>query len=120
MWYTLFDEQRTGDGQFTAQVKTDPDSPWYDGHFSGDPVLPGIAQLDMVAELIRRQAEGRPVLQGLSRVKFRQRIQPGQVLKIIVSAGREEQTYSFRMTTEDEQLVSSGVMRFFMSEPGAA
>ena len=92
---------------------TDADSPWYDGHFPGDPVLPGIGQLAMVAELIRRVTGRELAVCGLSRVKFRKRILPGEGLDIVAVAGKAENSYSFRITTGEEQLVSSGIMKFY-------
>jgi 3-hydroxymyristoyl/3-hydroxydecanoyl-(acyl carrier protein) dehydratase len=84
----------------------------FDGHFPGDPTLPGIGQLSMVSDVIGRLAGPGYVLTGLGRVKFRRRVQPGERLQIHAVAGNNKKTYSFRMTVGDDELVSSGVMRF--------
>jgi 3-hydroxymyristoyl/3-hydroxydecanoyl-(acyl carrier protein) dehydratase len=116
MWYTLSKLERNSEQELVGEVMTDADSPWYDGHFPGDPVLPGIGQLDMVAELIRHLSGRELVVNGLSRVKFRRRILPGELLVIAAAAGKAENSYSFRITTGKEQLVSSGIMKFYSNK----
>ena len=112
MWYSLVDLQLTGEKEVLAKVKTDAHSPWFDGHFPGDPTLPAIGQLDMISHVIGWLLGDEFSMSGLGRVKFRRRVQPGELLKIQAVAGKSENTYSFRMTTGDDELVSSGVMKF--------
>lgn len=95
-----------------AKVKIDADSPWFDGHFPGDPTLPGIGQLSMVADAVGHLLGDEYCVIGLSRVKFRRRIQPAEILNIHAVAGKSENVYSFRLTTGDDELVSSGMIKF--------
>ncbi len=112
MWYSLLDLQFPGPKEVLATVRVEEDSPWFDGHFPGDPTLPGIGQLSMVTDVIGRLAGREYALSGLGRVKFRRRVQPGEDLLIHAAAGKKQQSYSFRMTTQEKELVSSGVMQF--------
>ncbi len=112
MWYSLLTLEFPGTDEVRASVGIKEDSPWFDGHFPGDPTLPGIGQLSMVSDVIGRLAGPGYVLTGLGRVKFRRRVQPGERLHIYAVAGNKKKSYSFRMTIGDDELVSSGVMRF--------
>ncbi|MEE4314762.1 MAG: hypothetical protein V2J11_09675 [Desulfofustis sp.] len=109
MWYSLVSLQQTGKDSLSATVTTDADAPWYDGHFPGEPVLPGVAQLELVAELTSTLA-GEPVfVDSLSRVKFRKLIAPGESLKITVSRNESKDAYVFKITSGQEN-VSSGIL----------
>jgi 3-hydroxymyristoyl/3-hydroxydecanoyl-(acyl carrier protein) dehydratase len=64
------------------QVSIPADSPWFQGHFPGDPMLPGIAQLHLVMDAIRASL-GRGVrLVGLKRVRFKRVIRPEETIEI--------------------------------------
>lgn len=88
----------------------DRQSPWFSGHFPNNPVLPGVAQLKMVLDLLARRGYGNVRLAGLSRVKFRRLVRPGEVLEITVSNGADENRLSFTITCGDEP-VCSGKMQ---------
>jgi len=103
--------KKTGDNDMVASVTTDASSPWFAGHFPDDPILPGIAQLKMVADLISGAEEGNLIMTGLSRIKFRKIVRPGELLDIHATRGKEKNKYTFRITSGNEE-VCSGVMLF--------
>jgi 3-hydroxyacyl-[acyl-carrier-protein] dehydratase len=88
------------------------ESEWFSGHFPGDPILPGIAQLEMVAGLLGTEQHGEMQLTGLRRVKFRKLVRPGELLNIQTAPGNKPGHYSFRITSSNEQEVCSGQMVF--------
>jgi len=93
-----------------ADVRVPEESPWFDGHFPGHPVLPGIAQLGMVADLIQ-EALGFPArVVEVGRVRFKQMILPGDQLQVSAEPrpGRDG-AYAFRLTRQ-ETVVCSGTM----------
>lgn len=94
-----------------ASVTTAAHSPWFSGHFPDDPILPGIAQLKMVIDLIARSEKGDLRMTGLSRVKFRKIVRPGEVLDIHVTCGNKKDQYTFKITSGHED-VCSGWMYF--------
>jgi len=108
--YSLSDIRPSDSGAFLAKAKIQPDSPWFSGHFPGDPILPGIAQLLMVSDVIRL-AMGRNVnISGVRKVRFRQIIRPDDPLKILVTPVREDPpTYSFKILMKEE-IACSGVI----------
>lgn len=110
MWYKYMSDNQGGKDEIRARIQVPPDSPWFDGHFPEAPLLPGVAQLGMVHDLlIRIFKEKRPVTQ-VSRVRFKQMIRPHQSLVLTVKIGADDASHSFRITG-DEGLICSGQMR---------
>jgi 3-hydroxymyristoyl/3-hydroxydecanoyl-(acyl carrier protein) dehydratase len=69
-------------------ARLEASSLWFSGHFPQEPILPGIAILSMVADVIRRDAleAGKQVrITGIRRVRFRVPIRPGDSLSISIS-----------------------------------
>jgi 3-hydroxymyristoyl/3-hydroxydecanoyl-(acyl carrier protein) dehydratase len=80
------------------------DSPWFCGHFPGDPILPGIAQIELVLTLLENHFR-RPVrLRRLGRVKFKKIVRPGETLDIQAGAGNKENVYCFRIVSAGEEV----------------
>ncbi|MBU1568883.1 MAG: hypothetical protein KJ630_25070 [Proteobacteria bacterium] len=95
----------------TTSVITENNSPWFSGHFPNNPILPGIAQLKMVVDVITKLGADNVCLTGLSRVKFRKIVRPGEQLDIQVTRSNTENHYTFRITSGNED-VCSGKMFF--------
>ena len=94
-----------------------PESPWFDGHFPGDPTLPGIAQLEMALDTIRLAGKPNLSAAGFRRVRFKRMIRPGEKLEIIAAPGKmHENAYAFRILVADE-LACNGVI--FIKDPDA-
>lgn len=112
MWYNLKDIQKSPSGRISAVVDVPPDSRWFQGHFPGEPILPGVALIEMVYEITcRAQGAGR-LMQGLRRVRFKQIIRPHDILDITISfMDGDEAKSSFQVLLAGE-VVSSGHMIF--------
>jgi 3-hydroxymyristoyl/3-hydroxydecanoyl-(acyl carrier protein) dehydratase len=111
LWYKLVELKKTGKNEVYARVTTDHDSLWFSGHFPDNPILPGVAQLDMVADCIAAAKENTGPMTGLSRIKFRKIVRPGELLDIHATCDNKKDQYDFRITSRDED-VCSGIMRF--------
>jgi len=85
------------------------DASWFDGHFPGWPVLPGIAQLGMVYELVRHALDGSVRVVEVSRVRFKQRIAPDDRLTVVAESRTGGGRYAFRISRGDE-VVCTGTM----------
>ncbi len=96
---------------FTSSRSVEKDSPWFQGHFPDDPILPGVAQLKYVAELITTSEKESLQMTGVSRVKFRRIVKPQEKLDIVVNREEKGQRYQFSVTCGDED-VCSGRMYF--------
>lgn len=95
--------------ELTSSVTIDGDSPWFSGHFPDDPIFPGIAQLKMVADLVCQTVASDLYMTGMSRVKFRKIVRPGDLLDICVNRDVKENMYTFRITSEGEDVCSGKV-----------
>jgi 3-hydroxyacyl-[acyl-carrier-protein] dehydratase len=110
LWYVI-EFTKLVEGQMTARVSVDSGSPWFAGHFPGDPVLPGIAQLKMVADLIAGFRKDDVYLSGLSRIRFKKIVRPGEALDIHAAPAGKNNQYAFRITSSSSD-ICSGLMLF--------
>jgi 3-hydroxymyristoyl/3-hydroxydecanoyl-(acyl carrier protein) dehydratase len=109
MWYLLLDLEIPKPNDIKARVMVNEDSPWFSGHFPDRPILPGIAQLKMVADVIALARQERLGIKRLHRVKFKRIVKPGERLDIHAAATNAGPLYSFRITHDTED-VCSGTM----------
>ena len=111
MWYRLNKIGRSNENEFRADVQVPADSPWFDGHFPGEPVLPGLAQISMVFDMIQKASGGAWCVSGVSRIRFKRIVRPEERLEIIaVPLAKQTDAFSFRIQVEGE-LACSGVIR---------
>ena len=106
MWYSTIRSGLDDKDCVTATVSTDQHSPWFSGHFPGDPILPGVAQLHMVTASIAKVLKTQLVLKSVARIKFKKLIRPGDILDIHVEAAAKENHYSFQITSEQQEVCS--------------
>jgi 3-hydroxyacyl-[acyl-carrier-protein] dehydratase len=91
-----------------AEVAIPTDSLWFDGHFPGMPLLPGIAQLAMVEEVIATAWPRQRWAGHFSRVRFKLKIDPGSPVVIKVARNKDKpEVFSFQIAT-DEGLACAG------------
>jgi len=92
----------------TAEVAAD--SSWFSGHFPGEPILPGIAQLDMVRDAISWLHQKPLRVLGVRSVRFKRIIRPDERLTVLVSPKEgEDSAYVFRITAAGER-ASNGIL----------
>ena len=103
----LFDPRRPGvrlvastPGEVTLRLQVDATLPQFDGHFTGHPILPGVAQLDWVMLLAREWLPLQPLAQagftGIDHLKFQQVITPGMTLELTLSLAAPLLSFSYR------------------------
>lgn len=111
MWHSLNSCRKSSSGEVSASVAMAADSQWFSGHFPGEPVLPGIAQLGIVLDALTQTSRGKLRIAGFSRVRFKQLIRPDDPLEVVISPLETEPgAYSFRLTT-GKHLACSGVVK---------
>jgi len=92
------------------QTSVPADALWFQGHFPGDPMLPGIAQLHLVLEAIKAHLGEGVRLTGLKRVRFKRIIRPGEFIAITAEPVPDKAgLFRFGLTVEGEN-ACSGLM----------
>jgi 3-hydroxyacyl-[acyl-carrier-protein] dehydratase len=101
-------------GTLMADFQIREDSPWFDGHFPEEPILPGVAILSMVTEMIghfegMQQKEIR--IAGLKRVRFKLPVRPQDTVTLALSREKTGRvfTYAFQAWVKEE-LACAGVV----------
>lgn len=81
---------------------------FFDGHFPGQPILPGVMQLQLAVERCEELLGKKIVLKEVKKMKFVQIIQPKEEIRLKTTFAKEgEMTYEF---FRGETLCSSGVL----------
>jgi len=81
--------------------KVEPDLPWFRGHFTNAPVLPGLSQVHMAVRLAEEIWSVAPASFNVSRMKFQKVIQPGDVVEMDLSFNFQTRRLTFSMTGPD-------------------
>jgi 3-hydroxyacyl-[acyl-carrier-protein] dehydratase len=113
--WSLLKEVKANDNNHIEAIADVPaDSPWFSGHFPGEPILPGIALIHLVKQAIIQEAlkKGDKLqLHALRRVRFIQPVWPGETLSVSISAedADEDVLFSFRVVKK-ENVVCTGLI----------
>ncbi|MGH8018300.1 MAG: bifunctional UDP-3-O-[3-hydroxymyristoyl] N-acetylglucosamine deacetylase/3-hydroxyacyl-ACP dehydratase [Opitutaceae bacterium] len=116
-----------GDGELVAIKNVTINEPYFNGHFPGNPVMPGVLQLEAMAQaagvvMLRRSGnEGRTAFfLSADKVKYRKPVRPGDqlIINARITKVRGEKLASATCTCSvDGQVVSSAELMFaFASE----
>ncbi len=92
----------------SAETSIEENSYWFSGHFPGDPILPGIAQILLVNDMIK-SVNDTLSLASVKRVKFRRLVRPNEKLR--VHAKKSGGTNYFFTLYSGDELVSSGIFQ---------
>jgi acyl-coenzyme A synthetase/AMP-(fatty) acid ligase len=97
--------REVGGAEACFDLKLNPDLCWFDGHFPGQPILPGVAQLH-IASSFAEEAWG-TIATGseMSRVKFRRVMQPGDLVTLVLIRNGDDRL-DFRYLRGDEVMAS--------------
>ncbi len=100
--------------------------PFFQGHFPGQPIMPGVLQIEAMAQLagalLLRKAENAnklAVLLSIDKVKLRKTVVPGDQLRIEAEAERVKNRTGFVHTwcTVEGKLVCEAYMKFMLVDP---
>lgn len=123
-WHFISHDRALSDNRTLIQATAPNGSPWYSGHFPGNPILPGLAILAMVKEAILGEESVRGTeirVVGLRRVRFRFPVKPDDRLILSFSRSRQEEkiSYSFQVFL-DTKPVCSGIMAAVILSEGCS
>jgi 3-hydroxyacyl-[acyl-carrier-protein] dehydratase len=93
------------DGAFTITI----DHPALDGHFPGNPIVPGVLVLEQVQRALQERI-GRVRLTGLSQVKFLSPLRPGETC--VVSFRDLAATQAHFDCRSGTRAIARGTLRF--------
>ena len=113
-WLVLHEVKAQEPNRIEGLAVVPVDSPWFSGHFPGEPILPGIALINLAWQAIIRNVEktGEEIsLNALRRVRFTRPVRPGENLSLSVTAeaAHEETIYSFKVVSQ-KNTVCSGLI----------
>jgi len=99
----------------SLDVVVGADCRFFEGHFPGRPILPAVAQLALVEELLRRTI-GRTVrIVALDRLRMLQPVEPGERLSLRLRAGTDPTTARFEIDRGPTR-ISDGIVGWTAGE----
>ena len=122
----LVDELEMIDGKAHGKYHVKGDEFFLQGHFPGNPVVPGVILCEIMAQscslLLGDLLIGKvPYYTGISDVKFRQTVRPGDTVYTVAEIKRSKSVFYFtkcETRNQDGQLVCVGEMSFAIVDEG--
>lgn len=102
-------ELSTSGERWTATIEIPLETPYVSGHFPGEPILPGIAELGLVLQVLERG--GAPAeLAGLKGFRFRNPVRPGDLLQLELTPPGDETTATFQLRRGEERIANGTLL----------
>ncbi|MDR1665122.1 MAG: beta-hydroxyacyl-ACP dehydratase [Clostridiales bacterium] len=116
----LLDEVALVDGTSVGKYTVRGDEFFLQGHFPGNPVVPGVILCEMMAQsaclLVENpEAPFTPYLTGMNNVKFKQKVLPGDVVTVQSEILKHKDIFYFvkcTAKTGEDTLCASGELSF--------
>lgn len=119
----LVDRMEKKDGYVTATYTVRGDEAFLQGHFPGNPIVPGVVICEIMAQscvlLINNPSDDKlPVYAGLDKVRFKGMVKPGET--ITVTAGIREQRGDYYLLDARAEvggkICCKGLLGIFLTE----
>lgn len=115
-WHNISHERGTSRDEALAKACAETGSPWFSGHFPNEPILPGIAILSMVTDVIKHHEseKGKKIrISAIKRVRFRLPVRPDDIVTISAypSPQGDDRSYHFKVTLRG-QAACTGIVAF--------
>ncbi len=92
-----------------ARVLVATGGPCFNGHFEGDPILPGIAQIGTVLGVLER-VTGPRELRGLRSLRLKRLVRPGDVLEVRVERPGAEGISTFEVKAGGQNVAAGSLV----------
>lgn len=109
-WFSIETAHKDEEGSISGYARADVASPWFSGHFPGEPILPGIGQISLIFEVLKRYCSFNEIIRisEVSRLRFRRIIRPEEQLFFEIKPDlRIAGAYRFKIMVNNE-LASNG------------
>ena len=103
--------QRIDSEFYQADITLNPEHKIYQGHFPGNPVVPGVCQIRMITEILSEIEKRELRLQEADNVKFLSMINPREHPELIVTMTLKRSSDSERMNVSAS--IADGHQVFF-------
>lgn len=97
------------DDAATVELRLEDDMPWFEGHFPGEPILPGIAQVHLAVLIASRIWDWQTAGANLSRIKFQHVLRPRDVVTLTLRRDPAEGHLTFQYSLPG-RAASSGIV----------
>lgn len=112
-WLSIDTITADNDGTITGCARADISSPWFSGHFPGEPILPGIGQISLISEILKKQypPDVSMWISEVSRLRFRRIVRPDETMyfQIKPDSGKTG-SYKFKITVNDELACNGNII----------
>ena len=100
----------TGENKFTAVIGLNPGHEVYDGHFPGQPVVPGVIQIQLLRELAEEVLLQKLFINQVVSAKYLNMIVPGRYPLLIELVYKSvEEGYSINGTIKNDERIFSKI-----------
>ena len=100
--------------QVVLELRIDRELFWFNGHFSRQPILPGVAQLDWVMHYGTELLAPSGCFSAIDNIKFQQPVLPGYRLRLTLlwHVLKQQLTFTYHILDGDtERIASSGKIK---------
>lgn len=99
-----------GDAQHSElELIVTADNPWFNGHFPGQPILPGVVQIGWAVHFAGTACAMHADVYALEQIKFRRPILPGARLTLRLTPIADQRKLKFEYR-DAEHIYSSGTL----------
>ncbi len=123
-------DEVVGGERIVARKNVSWNEPWVAGHFPGDPVMPGVLQVEALAQAAAilgyhtmpdlAARGGGVLLLGLDKVRFRRKVVPGDVLRLEVTVTKARGVtwrVQGQATVDGERAAEAAILAMFAEPP---
>ncbi len=86
-------------GKARIRLMVDARLPFFDGHFPGQPIVPGVAQLEWVMRYAQELFDPELAFAGIDGLKFQRTIEPGAVIDLVLDWERAASRLRFELVS---------------------
>ncbi len=111
-FYQMHSIGQIADGRYQASVTLNPDHPIFEGHFPGNPVVPGVCMIQMTKEIVEHLCGRSTRLAEARNIKFMSILNPNEnkTIRIELTLRKDEEG---RILVESTLLDADGAKVFF-------